>query len=186
MNLNDEALSGIKNLLYTTQFSTVLGDMLACASDKGLCLLEFMDRRIPESECRDLSKRANAIVVSESNEHIERAIKEIQSYLSGELKEFTVQTHRFGTEFQQSVWEVLKTIPYGETLSYKQQAKRLGRPKAVRAVANANGMNRIAIIIPCHRVIGSDGSLTGYGGGLKRKKWLLDLEISHSPDTPIQ
>ena len=81
-----------------------------------------------------------------------------------------------GTDFQKSVWKILQTIPYGEKWSYQQQAIKLNKPKAIRAVANSNGHNRIAIIIPCHRVIGKDGHLTGYGGGLERKKWLLDFE----------
>jgi len=88
--------------------------------------------------------------------------------------------HTPGTDFQKSVWKILQEIPYGETRSYKQQAIALGNPKAIRAVASANGHNRISIIIPCHRVIGSDGSLTGYGGGLHRKKWLLDFEKANS------
>lgn len=85
-----------------------------------------------------------------------------------------------GTEFQNAVWKTLLKIPYGTTWSYKEEAERLGSPKSVRAVANANGQNRISIIVPCHRVIGSNGTLTGYGGGLWRKKWLLEHEAKHS------
>ena len=96
--------------------------------------------------------------------------------MSGRLRNFSVSIDAPGTEFQKRVWNVLLQIPYGETWSYLDQAKKLELPKAMRAVANANGMNRIAFVIPCHRVIGSDGSLTGYGGGLPRKKFLLDLE----------
>ncbi|MCL4160690.1 UNVERIFIED_CONTAM: hypothetical protein GTU68_064794, partial [Idotea baltica] len=95
-------------------------------------------------------------------------------------KEFSVPLDTPGTEFQQAVWTALIKIPYGSTTHYQHQAKLLGKEKAVRAVATANGYNRISIIVPCHRVIGKDGSLTGYGGGLERKKWLLDFENDNS------
>ena len=96
----------------------------------------------------------------------------------GKRIQFQVKLHTPGTDFQNEVWNALHHIPYGSTTSYGEQAKRINRPTATRAVASANGHNRIAIIIPCHRVIGKDGSLTGYGGGLERKKWLLDFEKS--------
>jgi AraC family transcriptional regulator of adaptative response/methylated-DNA-[protein]-cysteine methyltransferase len=110
------------------------------------------------------------------NSHFVLLRKELDEYFEGKRKEVSVPLVTPGSPFQQAVWKELQNIPYGSTRSYKQQANALKNPDAVRAVANANGMNRIAIIIPCHRVIGTDGSLTGYGGGLWRKKWLLDLE----------
>jgi methylated-DNA-[protein]-cysteine S-methyltransferase len=103
-------------------------------------------------------------------------IRQLQDYFRGELKEFDVRVSLEGTAFQLGVWNTLRTIPYGETISYAQLAERIGKPKAVRAVGLANGSNPIPIIIPCHRVIGSDGSLTGFGGGLPNKKKLLALE----------
>jgi len=103
-------------------------------------------------------------------------IRQLQAYFSGELKEFNVPLAMEGTEFQLRVWNALRAIPYGETISYAQLAERIGNPKAVRAVGLANGSNPIPIIVPCHRVIGSDGSLTGFGGGLSTKKRLLELE----------
>jgi AraC family transcriptional regulator of adaptative response/methylated-DNA-[protein]-cysteine methyltransferase len=106
--------------------------------------------------------------------------QQINEYFRGERKTFDVPLNLLGTPFQKSVWNGLLQIPYGETRSYKQQSVFLGNEKAIRAVAGANGENGIAIIVPCHRVIGEDGSLTGYGGGLQRKKWLLDLEHKHS------
>ena len=102
--------------------------------------------------------------------------KELSEYFDGKRKEFTVSLAPVGTDFQKNVWEVLRKIPYGTTKSYMEQAKILGNPKAVRAVANANGLNKISIIIPCHRVIGTNGKLTGYGGGIWRKQKLLELE----------
>ncbi len=101
---------------------------------------------------------------------------ELERYFAGELTTFETPLEVPGTEFQQAVWSALRDVPYGETISYGEQARRIGRPEAVRAVARANGDNRIAIIVPCHRVIGADGRLTGYGGGLWRKRRLLELE----------
>jgi len=103
----------------------------------------------------------------------------LREYFSGERREFTLPLVMPGTIFQKRVWNILKSIPYGETRSYKDQSLALDNPAAVRAVARANGQNRLAVIIPCHRVIGSNGELTGYGGGLWRKKYLLDLESGH-------
>jgi AraC family transcriptional regulator of adaptative response/methylated-DNA-[protein]-cysteine methyltransferase len=150
--------------------------MFAGATEQGICLLEFTDRRMLETELKSLAKLLNANILQGSNKHLELLKQQLDEYFEGKRKDFTVPLFTPGTEFQQSVWKILQTIPYATTRSYKKQAELLQRPKAVRAVANANGMNRISIIIPCHRVIGEDGSLTGYGGGLWRKKWLLDLE----------
>ena len=165
-----------KSIIYIDRFSTKLGPMFAAATDKGLCLLEYTDRKSLESEFKDLSKRLNAVIVPGMNEHIELAKQQLGEYFDGRRRDFSISIDAPGTEFQKDVWKLLIKIPYGTTCSYLEQAKKLEKPKAVRAVANANGMNRISIIIPCHRVIGSDGSLTGYGGGLPRKKWLLELE----------
>lgn len=168
--------SKMKQVVDVTRIETPLGPMIACANKKGLCLLEFTDRKMLESEFKDIAKRLNANMVLGSN-NIFKALKEqLNEYFEGDRKEFDIPLHIPGSPFQQSVWKQLQTIPYGETRSYKEQSTAIGKPEAVRAVANANGMNRITILIPCHRVIGSDGKLTGYGGGLWRKKHLLDLE----------
>ena len=168
--------SNEKSVLNIVRFPTPISPMFACASAKGVCMLEFTDRRALEAELKDLCKRLNAVILPGDNPHLDKVQSEIHEYFSKKRKTFTVPLHTPGTEFQKSVWKILQAIPYGETRSYKQQAIALGNPKAARAVASANGHNRIGIIIPCHRVIGSDGSLTGYGGGLHRKKWLLDFE----------
>jgi AraC family transcriptional regulator, regulatory protein of adaptative response / methylated-DNA-[protein]-cysteine methyltransferase len=159
-----------------TRLETPLGPMFACANKSGVCLLEFTDRKMLESEFKDLSTRLNATILQGKNSYFDQLKRELKEYFNGERKEFTVPLYTPGSEFQFKVWDQLKTIPYGETRSYKEQATSIGKPEAVRAVANANGMNRVAILIPCHRVIGSDGKLTGYGGGVWRKKYLLDLE----------
>ena len=169
-----------KSVLNIVRFTTPLSPMYACASSKGICLLEFTDRRMLETEFKDLRKRLQAVVLPGDNPHLDHVQSEIQEYFSGKRKKFTVPLHTPGTEFQKSVWRSLMDIPYGETRSYAQQAALLGKPTAIRAVGSANGHNRISIIIPCHRVIGSDGNLTGYGGGLHRKKWLLDFEKTNA------
>ena len=165
-----------KTVINIIRFTTKLGPMFACATEKGLCLLDFTDRRMLESEFKDLCKRLNAVILPGENKYLDEVQKQVKEYLSGKRKIFKIDLEPVGTDFQKSVWKVLQEIPYGETWSYKEQSIRLKNPKAVRAVATANGYNKIAFIIPCHRVIGSDGSLTGYGGGLDRKRWLLDLE----------
>ena len=105
-----------------------------------------------------------------------QAVRELEEYFAGERRAFEVGVGAAGTEFQQRAWQVLRSIPYGETISYGEQARRLGNPRAVRAVGGANGRNPVGIIVPCHRVIGADGSLTGFGGGVDVKRWLLDHE----------
>ena len=162
--------------LLLHRFTTPLGPMFVCASERGVCLLEFVDRRMLETEFRDLQRLFNAPILAGENDHTRQAEREIGEYFAGSRLVFNVALDTPGSDFQQSVWRMLQTIPYGQTASYGEQAAKLGKPQAVRAVASANGANRVAIIIPCHRVIGKDGSLTGYGGGLARKQWLLEHE----------
>ena len=165
-----------KQIINITRIETPLGPMYAGATDKGICLFDFTDRRMLETEFKELKHQLNAVILPGENKYIKQLKQEIGEYFEGKRKNFSVSFDAPGTEFQRKVWDKLKQIPYGKTISYKTQSKRLNKPEAVRAVANANGHNRISIIIPCHRVVGEDGSLTGYGGGLWRKKWLLDFE----------
>ncbi|GGW38202.1 methylated-DNA--[protein]-cysteine S-methyltransferase [Arenibacter certesii] len=109
-------------------------------------------------------------------EVLEDAVYQLIEYFEGSRKQFSLQLNPLGTKFQKNVWQALEQIPYGKTTSYLELSKTLGDPKAIRAVASANGRNPLWIVIPCHRVLGSDGSLTGYAGGLSRKKWLLEHE----------
>jgi AraC family transcriptional regulator of adaptative response/methylated-DNA-[protein]-cysteine methyltransferase len=150
--------------------------MIVGATDDALCLLEFTDRRMLETQLKRLSQRLNCIFVPGKNRIIQQCEIELGQYFEGKLKEFTLPLLVPGTDFQNKVWLELQTIPYGKTNSYSDLARKMENPQAVRAVARANGDNRIAIIIPCHRVIGTDGSLTGYGGGLWRKQRMLELE----------
>ncbi|MHC5363192.1 bifunctional transcriptional activator/DNA repair enzyme AdaA [Myroides sp. LJL110] len=164
------------NIILISRFTTPLGPMFVCATENGVCLLEFVDRRMLETEFKDLQKHLNATIIVGENEHTKQATKEITEYFEGKRKVFTVKLETPGTEFQNLVWNYLQKIEYGTTSTYQQQAENIQNPKAIRAVASANGYNRISIIIPCHRVIGKDGKLTGYGGGLERKKWLIEHE----------
>lgn len=170
-----------ETLLFYKRFDTPLGPMITIASDIGVCLLEFGDRRMLETEFADLQKRLKAVIIPGRNSHIDQVVQEISEYFSGTRQDFMTPLHTPGTDFQNQVWTALRTIPYGESVSYQSLARAIGNPKAVRAVGRANGMNRIAILIPCHRVIGADGELTGYGGGLWRKDWLLKHEQNISP-----
>jgi AraC family transcriptional regulator of adaptative response/methylated-DNA-[protein]-cysteine methyltransferase len=178
-------ISSSKNSpIMITRILTQLGPMLAGATDEGVCLLEFMDRRMLETQLKRLSKRLDAELIPGTHEHFNTLDKQIHEYFSGGRKKFDLPLQLSGTSFQEEVWAGLQTIPYGSTRSYKEQAENIGRPEAIRAVARANGDNRIAIIIPCHRVIGSNGKLVGYGGGLWRKQYLLDLEVSNCASNP--
>ncbi|WP_026451191.1 methylated-DNA--[protein]-cysteine S-methyltransferase [Aequorivita capsosiphonis] len=126
-----------------------------------------------------LFKDAETSTISEKvPEELKDAVLQLQEYFEGERKEFNLKLSPEGTDFQKRVWNELLNIPFGKTSSYLQMANKLGDPKVIRAAASANGKNPISIIIPCHRVVGSDGSLTGYAGGLHRKKWLLEHESS--------
>jgi AraC family transcriptional regulator of adaptative response/methylated-DNA-[protein]-cysteine methyltransferase len=155
---------------------TPLGPMIAGATSKGVCLLEFADRRMLETQIGRLSKLFDHAVIPGEHEHINRLENELELYFAGKLREFMVPLVLRGTPFQVSAWERLQKIPYGETISYERQARDIGRQGAQRAIGRANGDNRIAIVIPCHRVVKQNGDLCGYGGGLWRKKFLLELE----------
>ncbi len=158
---------------------TPLGPMLAAATEEGICLLEFAERKMLETNLKRVKKLLKAEFLPGTNKNIDELNKQINEWFKGKRKEFTLPLIIQGTSFQEKAWEALLKIPYGETRSYKEQASLLGNPDAVRAAGKANGDNRISIIIPCHRVIGSNGELVGYGGGLWRKKYLLDLESQY-------
>lgn len=165
-------------LIPTTRILTPLGPMLAGATDEGICLLEFVDRRMLETQLNRLSRLLDARIVPGSHQYFDRLSKQLDEYFAGTRREFDVPLVLPGTEFQKKVWAGLQLIPYGCTRSYKQQGEAIGASNAVRAVARANGDNRIAIIVPCHRVLSANGELVGYGGGLTRKEYLLKLESS--------
>lgn len=174
--LTGRAPSETAQVILIHRLTTPIGPMFVCATEQGVCLLEFVDRRMLESEFSDLQTRLKAKIIAGENTHTRQAEKEIAEYFSGTRHQFTLTLDTPGSVFQQSVWQHLQHVPYGATDHYQGLAEKMGNPAAVRAVAGANGANRIAIVIPCHRIIGKDGSLTGYGGGLARKKWLIEHE----------
>jgi AraC family transcriptional regulator of adaptative response/methylated-DNA-[protein]-cysteine methyltransferase len=160
----------------TTEIGTPIGSMIAAATDMHLVLFEFPHRRMIDTQL-DRVRRAMQCELAPGESPVFATLRaQLDEYFSGSRREFTVPMHVPGTPFQMRVWDALRRIPCGTTTSYARLAATIGQPNAVRAVARANGDNRIAILIPCHRVIGSNGELVGYGGGLWRKKKLLDLE----------
>ena len=163
-------------LLVAAWIETPLGPMVAVAGDAGLALLEFVDRRALETELRGISRILGGAIVPGEHPVIAAARTQLGEYFEGTRRTFDLPLDRRGSSFQLKVWDALCRIPYGETRSYTDTAAGSGAPGAVRAVGRANGQNRIAIVIPCHRVIRSDGSLCGYGGGRWRKAWLLEHE----------
>ncbi|RPI19033.1 MAG: methylated-DNA--[protein]-cysteine S-methyltransferase [Ignavibacteriae bacterium] len=165
-----------KDCIVTSLIDTPLGHIILAATSEGLCMSEFTDRRMLEYQVKTLRKYFKAAIVPGSNKHIEQAKLEFKAYFEGKLERFKVPLAYPGTEFQQKVWNELQKIPYGTTISYEELADRTGHHGACRAVGTANGMNRLGIIIPCHRVVNKGGKLGGYGGGLWRKQWLLELE----------
>ena len=161
-------------MFYSKKIQTPLGEMLAIKTEKGLCMLEFFDGKSTEKQVKELESLDD--ILEKEDVFFEQLETELNDYFEGNLTQFTIPFDFIGTDFQKKVWNELIKIPFGETKSYKEQAIAVGDLLAIRAVANANGKNKIAILVPCHRVIGSDGSLTGYAGGKKRKQFLLELE----------
>lgn len=163
----------------TARIATPVGEMVAGASDSGVCYLGWTDGRHHDLEVRQLADALGTRPVkvdAADNPHLQSLATQLGEYFAGERREFDLPLDPVGTPFQRRVWLALARIPYGETVSYGDQAAALGCPRSVRAVANANGKNKISIVLPCHRVIGSDGTLTGYGGGIERKAQLLSFE----------
>jgi AraC family transcriptional regulator of adaptative response/methylated-DNA-[protein]-cysteine methyltransferase len=168
--------SRIARALFAAWLDTPLGPMTAVADDEALYLLEFADRRGLERQIARLRARAKAGIVPGRTAAIAQIEAELAAYFEGGSMRFATPLARLGSPFERAVWDVLLAIPPGQTRSYGEVARRVGRPQAVRAAARANGANPFAIVVPCHRVIAADGALCGYGGGLARKRWLLDHE----------
>ena len=162
--------------LCSRLITTPLGNMFAVADSRGLVLCEFHDRPMLPLQVQRVERICGGTPVEGTNGILDQTQRELNEYFLGQREDFTIPLILDGTPFQSRVWRALRDIPYGATESYGALAARIGDPKAVRAVGLANGANPISIIIPCHRVIGSNGSLTGYGGGLPTKRALLDLE----------
>lgn len=161
--------------VFTTPLQTPLGEVVAGATDAGVCVLEFTGRKSLRKQLAQVEKRVGELAAG-AHPHTRALEAELSEYFAGERREFSVPVVLAGTDFQERVWRALREIPYGTTISYAQLARRTGVEGAMRAVGRANGDNRIAIVVPCHRVIRSDGHLGGYSGGLARKRKLLELE----------
>ncbi len=157
-------------------YESPVGEILLGSYDGRLCLADWRYRKMRTAIDSRIQKALQAQYVEESSEVIEETIRQLEEYFTHKRKVFDIPLLMLGTDFQKSVWKGLISIPYGKTASYLELAKNIGNEKAVRAVASANGANAISILIPCHRVIGSDGSLRGYAGGLDVKRKLLEIE----------
>ena len=162
--------------LHFAFLDTQLGWMLAAATEQGICLLEFIVRAPIDWRLKQLSEMLKMPLDGGDNIHIHALQEQLCHYFNGTRRDFDIPCVLIGTEFQKKVWNSLLQIPYGSTITYAQQAAQIGKPTAIRAVANANGQNKISILLPCHRVIGTDGTLRGYAGNLWRKQKLLELE----------
>ncbi len=167
-------------VISMAQFASPLGPMIAGATTEGLCLLEFTNRIRLEKEMDDLKKRLQAVMLPGNHPYLGQVQQELAEYFEGMRQTFTIPLVMPGSTFEQAVWQQLQSIPYGETWSYKEQALCMQRANATRAIGAANGRNRLVIIVPCHRVIGSNGNLTGYAAGIEKKQWLLNLERKYS------
>ncbi|VAW39634.1 Methylated-DNA--protein-cysteine methyltransferase [hydrothermal vent metagenome] len=187
-SLFGESASKSKNrtVVNVLRFSSPIGSIVACATEKGVCFLGFIGQKRIEKQFTEIQTQCNAIILPGKNRHLSKVKREISEYFAGSRKIFSAALDIIGTDFRKKVWAELLNIPYGKTVSYKEQAIAMNNIKAIRAVASANGANKIAIIIPCHRVIGSNGSLTGYAGGLHKKSWLLNFEKNNNSNQSTQ
>lgn len=166
--------------IYCKELKTPVGKMIVGANDKGICLFDFEYRKaLPEIKLRIATVLKEDYVFG-AHPLFKELEQQVEAYFEGSRTAFDLPLQLAGSAFQVQVWEALLQIPYGEKRTYKQQALAYGDQKAIRAIASANGANGIAIIVPCHRVVGSNGSLTGYAGGVEQKRWLLEHEQKHS------
>jgi methylated-DNA-[protein]-cysteine S-methyltransferase len=166
------------NQINTQYYKTKIGELVLGSFHKKLCLLDFRYRKMRTTVDNRIKNGLKAIFVEQNDDVLEETREQLDEYLNGDRKNFDIPLLMVGTDFQKSVWNALMKVPYGATSTYVQVANDINNEKAVRAVASANGANAISIIIPCHRIIGNDGELVGYGGGLPVKKRLIKLEQS--------
>lgn len=178
-NYKDKSIT--KAIIHTTTIDTPLGKMFAASTKKGICLLSFYDKFHIDAHLKNLKDRFNAEVLAIENSYFTQLQQELDEYFQGKRSCFTIPLQLLGTSFQIKCWKALLTIEYGKTISYKEEAQKIDKPKAYRAVANANSQNMIEIIVPCHRVIQANGKLGGYSSGVDKKIYLLNLEKSKKP-----
>lgn len=164
--------------IFKQNIETPLGTLVACATEENLCLLQFSDNKKLDAILKNISKHLQMEIIEKENALLKKLEIQLHEYFNGKRTIFSIPMSPIGTDFQKSVWKVLQDVPYGKTISYQEQSILLHTPKAIRAVANANGQNKIVILLPCHRIIGTNGSLTGYSAGIWRKQKLLELELN--------
>ncbi len=174
------------NMIHTQFYQTPVGELIIGAYKGQLCLCDWRYRRMRDQVDNRLQKYLGAGYEQQSDPLIDQTIEQLDAYFSHQRQQFDLPLRLAGSDFQQQVWQALIKIPYGSTYSYLQLSESLGNPKAIRAVASANGANAISVIVPCHRIIGSDGSLTGYAGGLPAKEKLLKLEGADLPGRTLE
>jgi methylated-DNA-[protein]-cysteine S-methyltransferase len=168
--------------VYFSETESPMGPLLIAATTKGVCWMDFARNQKASIHLqRWVQKWFRHDAIESNGEYLTDVATQLQQYFEGNRDEFDVELELFGTPFQKMVWQNLNAIPYGETRSYKDVALTMGMPKAVRAIGGANNRNPVPIIVPCHRVVGSNGALVGYGGGLDIKEFLLNLEQQHFP-----
>ncbi len=175
-SLMDTTIPRTVQPVKATQIKTPIGMMTACATEHGICILEFNDSARVEQQIMRYRRLTSSCFSVGRNIHLTKLRKELREYMAGLRTDFTVALDLQGTAFQRTVWNALRALPYGAQISYNDLAVAVSRPEAVRAVGAANGANPLSIVVPCHRILGSNGQLTGYGGGIERKAWLLSLE----------
>jgi AraC family transcriptional regulator, regulatory protein of adaptative response / methylated-DNA-[protein]-cysteine methyltransferase len=180
--------------VVVTWIESPLGPLVAAAAGEAVVLLEFTERRMLDTQFRTIRKHFRLPIIPGENEVLRKLRRELAEYFARKRRSFTVPVRIPGSAFQQRVWQALRRIPYGRSISYQELAAQVGSPRAMRAVGRTNGLNRVAIVVPCHRVVAKDGALSGYGGGIWRKQALLELERgerlydagAHSPaDVPL-
>lgn len=164
---------------FSSHIETPIGTMIAIADTDKLYFLDFINRKKYDLKIASIQEKIKATITPGTNTILALISQELAAYFSGTLQHFKTPTYLSGSIFQNKAWQSLTTIPYGTTATYGQQATMVGNKKAYRAVAHANSNNTLAIVIPCHRVISSNGNLCGYAGGIDRKKWLLNHETTH-------
>ena len=172
-----------KNIIFIQYYKTPLGELIAGSIENQICILDFRYRKMREAIDQRIQTGLNAIYFEKETPILRTLRLELEAYLKGDRKQFSCAIKMVGSSFQLKVWNALQAIPYGTTISYLELAQHLGNKNAVRAVASANGANAIALIVPCHRVIGATNKLVGYAGGLPTKKKLLTLELAFSQNT---
>lgn len=172
--------------IFSLEYTSPIGILHIGATDDSLLYIEYDDSPHCEKKVQSIAQSVSTGILNEPSSYHSVITSQLDEYFAGKRQDFSINLQTIGTEFQRSVWKSLRSIPYGTTTTYKEQSLAMNNPLAIRAIASTNAKNCINIIIPCHRVVGTNGSLTGYSGGIWRKRWLLDFEQQHAPSTQQQ